>query len=269
MSRKCSGFVIVMLVAALDATLLAQVQGSKSAGKSNDTEQKLSQMEKDLWEAWKNHDVERFKKAMAPLSVNVSSGGVAGTEQAVAPPRACTWPSPTLRPPGTICSVAASKSARFSVRQATRVTVLESATTPASGTAQDMAPLPKEVRDVEREERQSSRCCAWLLARLSACADIEVVGFHPSCLAKRSNEFLCVSYKRSGWSNQKESSLVLRYGAGAQTTMLDESLVPFQPSSANQNLHSTRRQRVTLSVTASCAIAPHYEMKAALWRAPG
>ena len=46
MSRKCSGFVIVMLVAALGATLLAQVQGSKSAGKSNDTEQKLSQWRK-------------------------------------------------------------------------------------------------------------------------------------------------------------------------------------------------------------------------------
>ena len=85
MSRKCSGLAIVMLVAALDATLLAQVQGSKSAekGKSNDTEQKLSQMEKDLWEAWKNHDVEPFKKAMAAQSVNVSSGGVAGTEQAL------------------------------------------------------------------------------------------------------------------------------------------------------------------------------------------
>ena len=85
MSRRCSGLVSVMLVAALGATLLAQVQGSKSAekGKSNDTEQKLSQMEKDLWEAWKNHDVEPFKKAMAPQSVNVSSGGVAGTEQAI------------------------------------------------------------------------------------------------------------------------------------------------------------------------------------------
>src|SRR5437870_12504717 len=28
-------------------------------------------------------------------------------------PRACTWPSPTLRPPGTSCAVAASKSARM------------------------------------------------------------------------------------------------------------------------------------------------------------
>jgi len=40
-------------------------------------------MEKDLWEAWKNHDVEPFKKALAVQSVNVSAGGVGGTEQAI------------------------------------------------------------------------------------------------------------------------------------------------------------------------------------------
>ena len=44
------------------------------------------------------------------------------------------------------------------VRQATRVTVLEPAATTATGAAQDMAPPPKEVRDVEREiERQARR----------------------------------------------------------------------------------------------------------------
>jgi hypothetical protein len=85
MNRKCSAFVIVVLMAAVGATMFAQMQGSKSEekGKSDGTEQKLSQMEKDLWEAWKNHDVEPFKKAMAAQSVNVSSGGVAGTEQAL------------------------------------------------------------------------------------------------------------------------------------------------------------------------------------------
>src|SRR5437016_532304 len=35
------------------------------------------------------------------------------TTQHQALPRACTWPSPTLRPPGTSCAVAASKSARM------------------------------------------------------------------------------------------------------------------------------------------------------------
>jgi hypothetical protein len=76
---------VVVLVAALAATAFAQMEGSKSTekGKSNGTEQKLSQMEKDLWEAWKNHDVEPFKKAMAAQSVNVGSGGVAGTDQAL------------------------------------------------------------------------------------------------------------------------------------------------------------------------------------------
>jgi hypothetical protein len=76
---------VVVLVAALAATAFAQMEGSKSAekGKSNETEQKLSQMEKDLWEAWKNHDLKPFKKAMAAQSVNVGSGGVAGTDQAL------------------------------------------------------------------------------------------------------------------------------------------------------------------------------------------
>ena len=85
MSRNYSGLVMVMIVAALGTTLFAQKQGTKSAetGKSSEAEQKLSQMEKDLWEAWKNHDVEPFKKAMAAQSVNVGSGGVAGTEQAI------------------------------------------------------------------------------------------------------------------------------------------------------------------------------------------
>ena len=79
MNRKCSGFVNVVLVAVLSGMAFAQTQGSKSEEKtkSNGSEQKLTQMEKDLWEAWKNHDVEPFKKAMGPQSVNVSSGGVA------------------------------------------------------------------------------------------------------------------------------------------------------------------------------------------------
>jgi hypothetical protein len=84
MNRKYSEFVIVVLVAALGATMFAQTQSkSEEMGKSNGTEQKLTQMEKDLWEAWKNHDVEPFKKAMSTQSVNVGSGGVAGTEQAL------------------------------------------------------------------------------------------------------------------------------------------------------------------------------------------
>jgi hypothetical protein len=65
------------------------------------------------------------------------------------------------------------------VRQATRVTVLEPAATTATGAAQDMAPPPKEVRDVEREiERQARR---WQLgARIGAGLDPELfmLGVH-------------------------------------------------------------------------------------------
>ena len=65
------------------------------------------------------------------------------------------------------------------VRQATRVTVLEPAATTATGATQDMAPPPKEVRDVEREiERQARR---WQLgARIGAGLDPELfmLGVH-------------------------------------------------------------------------------------------
>lgn len=60
--------------------------------------------------------------------------------------------------PGSRIRVASSAMDEPGVRLATRVTVLEPATTTASGAAQDMAPPPKEIRDVEREiERQARR----------------------------------------------------------------------------------------------------------------
>ena len=39
------------------------------------TEQNLTQTEKGLWEAWKNHDVEPFKKVMAD-GIDVGMGGI-------------------------------------------------------------------------------------------------------------------------------------------------------------------------------------------------
>jgi hypothetical protein len=47
------------------------------------TEQKLVEMEKSLWEAWKNHDSAPFQKMLSSDSVNVTPAGVASTEQAV------------------------------------------------------------------------------------------------------------------------------------------------------------------------------------------
>jgi hypothetical protein len=81
--------------------------------------------------------------------------------------------------PGSRIRVASSSTDESGVRLATRVTVLEAAKPPASGAAQDMAPPPKEVRDVEREiERQARR---WQLgARIGAGLDPELfmLGVH-------------------------------------------------------------------------------------------
>lgn len=81
-------FWVLLLAATLATTAFGQMEGSKdkqkAKGKSNAAaEQKLEQMEKALWEAWKNHDMEPFKRDMAAQSVNVGAGGVAGTEQAL------------------------------------------------------------------------------------------------------------------------------------------------------------------------------------------
>jgi hypothetical protein len=81
--------------------------------------------------------------------------------------------------PGSRIRVESSATDESGVRQATRVTVLEPAATTSSGAAQDMAPPPKEVRDVEREiERQARR---WQLgARIGAGLDPELfmLGVH-------------------------------------------------------------------------------------------
>lgn len=81
--------------------------------------------------------------------------------------------------PGSRVRVESSATDEAGVRLATRVTVLEPAATTASGPAQDMAPPPKEVRDMEREiERQARR---WQLgARIGAGLDPELflLGVH-------------------------------------------------------------------------------------------
>src|SRR5207237_3502757 len=80
------------LIATLATTAVGQMNEMKPKPKakasakmsaSAATEQKLVDMEKSLWEAWKNHDSAPFQKLLSSDSVNVTPAGVAGTEQAV------------------------------------------------------------------------------------------------------------------------------------------------------------------------------------------
>src|SRR5438105_12740576 len=83
---------IVLLMAALATAAVGQMDDMKPKPKAKAsakmsgnaaTEQKLVDMEKSLWEAWKNHDSAPFQKLLSSDSVNVNSMGVVGTEQAV------------------------------------------------------------------------------------------------------------------------------------------------------------------------------------------
>jgi hypothetical protein len=81
--------VLLLLTAALALSAVGQDEGAKAkkdsakASGNSATEQKLAQMEKELWEGWKNKDTAVFKKYMAAKSMNVGTSGVAGTEQAI------------------------------------------------------------------------------------------------------------------------------------------------------------------------------------------
>jgi hypothetical protein len=68
------------VVAALFALLMFATVAF-AAGDSA-TEQKLTQMEKGLWEAWKNHDAEPFKKVMDD-SIDVGTGGIRNGDQLI------------------------------------------------------------------------------------------------------------------------------------------------------------------------------------------
>lgn len=74
---------VLSLVLALSLMGLAQTKAadSKKKGGNPDAEQKLTQMEKSLWEAWKTKNFDPFKQAMAAESFNVGSSGVTGTDQ--------------------------------------------------------------------------------------------------------------------------------------------------------------------------------------------
>ena len=79
---------VVLLIAALATAAVGQMDDMKAKPKAKmsanaATEQKLVDMEKSLWEAWKNHDGGTFQKLLSSESVNVNPMGVEGTEQVV------------------------------------------------------------------------------------------------------------------------------------------------------------------------------------------
>jgi len=78
------GYWVAVTVLAMAALALGQAtSGAKQTGNAA-TETKLIQMEKDLWEAWKNNSMDTFRKHMAGRSVSVGqSGVVVGTEEAL------------------------------------------------------------------------------------------------------------------------------------------------------------------------------------------
>ena len=63
-----------IVVALLACAMFAFAQNNSA------TEQNLTQTEKGLWEAWKNHDVEPFKKVMAD-GIDVGMGGIRTGDQ--------------------------------------------------------------------------------------------------------------------------------------------------------------------------------------------
>ena len=81
-------YLVVVLVAAFATAAIGQMDDMKAKPKAKAsgnaaTEQKLVDMEKSLWEAWKNHDGGAFQKVLSADSVNVNPMGVTGTDQAV------------------------------------------------------------------------------------------------------------------------------------------------------------------------------------------
>lgn len=91
--------------------------------------------------------------------------------------------NPTVRPKGltagTRVRIFSHPTDEAGVRGATRVTILDAAATPPSGTAQEVAPPPKELTSIQRDiERQARR---WALGfRMGAGLDPEVflIGVH-------------------------------------------------------------------------------------------
>src|ERR1700674_140951 len=83
---------IVLLIAALATAAVGQMDDMKPKPKAKAkattsgnaaTEKKLVDMEKSLWEAWKNHDSGTFQKLLSSGSVNVNPTGFESTEQEV------------------------------------------------------------------------------------------------------------------------------------------------------------------------------------------
>jgi hypothetical protein len=67
---------VIVAVALLTCAMVAFAAGGDPA-----TEQNLTQTEKSLWEAWKNHDAEPFRKTSMDDALDVGMGGIRTTDQ--------------------------------------------------------------------------------------------------------------------------------------------------------------------------------------------
>ncbi len=71
-------FALALVLITAFATFSSGVSQAQSA-----TEQKLPQMEKELWEGWKMHNADAFTKYLTSDFLNVSADGVAGRDETV------------------------------------------------------------------------------------------------------------------------------------------------------------------------------------------
>ncbi len=75
---------LALVLALAVGSCWAQGYGDKGRASGNQAdEDKIVQMEKDLWEAWKKHDANAFKQNLPAESVNVGAQGVEGTDKIV------------------------------------------------------------------------------------------------------------------------------------------------------------------------------------------
>lgn len=82
-------FVSCLTVLLVAGSLANAKERSKSAGTSASAEQKIIDLEKSLWEAWKNKDGKPFEAALAPDFREDDSSGSYDRAAAIAAPKSC------------------------------------------------------------------------------------------------------------------------------------------------------------------------------------
>jgi hypothetical protein len=69
------------LVLMLAMSARARIGAEKPDTPLKPSEEKIVQIEKDLWEGWKNHDLAPFKKVIPPESIDVTAEGIMGADE--------------------------------------------------------------------------------------------------------------------------------------------------------------------------------------------